>query len=261
MNLIKAWIGIIGILTLGMWLGCGRTKTFAADRKPVVVELFTSEGCSDCPPADQVLARLAAEQPVPGANVIVLGEHVDYWNQLGWADPFSSAQFSGRQSDYAHAFGRSDVFTPEMIVDGRDSFVGSNYSRAVQAIAQSASKPGLSVTLSRMGGDPAAPHVRIRVDGAALSGDSADIWLAIAQNRLSSKVLGGENRGRTLAHTAVVRRLSAVGRIDVKSGSFESESIVSGRHDWKREDLSIVVFAQSRKTRAILGAAILPFVG
>src|SRR5437870_9783817 len=91
---------------------------------PVVVELFTSEGCSSCPPADELLARLEREQPVANARVIALEEHVDYWNQLGWNDRFSNSLFRGRQNDYARFFRTENIYTPQMIVNGQAEFVG-----------------------------------------------------------------------------------------------------------------------------------------
>jgi hypothetical protein len=115
---------------------------------PVIVELFTSEGCSSCPPADEVLARLERTQPVEGAEIIALGEHVDYWNYIGWSDPFSSPAFSERQGAYAKAFGRDGVYTPQVVVDGSAEFVRSNWNRAVAAIAQAARAPKANVQIT-----------------------------------------------------------------------------------------------------------------
>nr|MBA2527451.1 DUF1223 domain-containing protein [Pyrinomonadaceae bacterium] len=117
----------------------------SAEAKPIIVELFTSEGCSSCPPADEVLARLEQSPPVPGVEVIALSQHVDYWNRLGWADPFSSPQFSDRQKGYAQAFRQPRIYTPQMVVDGRAEFVGSDARRAREEIAKAAREPKAQV--------------------------------------------------------------------------------------------------------------------
>ena len=112
-----------------------------APKTPVLVELFTSEGCSSCPPADDVLARLEQDQPFPNVEIIALGQHVDYWNYLGWSDPFSAPAFSQRQGDYARAFARDGVYTPQMVVDGRAEFPGGNGAKARGAIIDAAKSP------------------------------------------------------------------------------------------------------------------------
>src|SRR5882724_10951247 len=110
-------------------------------RTPVLVELFTSEGCSSCPPADLLLSRLQQSQPIAGVEVITLSEHVDYWNQLGWTDPFSSASLTERQRQYTAVLRGDGVYTPQMIVDGKIGFVGSDRQKALPAIAEAAKAP------------------------------------------------------------------------------------------------------------------------
>src|SRR5215468_5812047 len=122
-------------------------ETAGGVRSPVIVELFTSEGCSSCPPADAVLMQLQKTQPGPGAEVITLSEHVDYWNYIGWSDPFSSAAFSARQETYAQAFGTERIYTPQMIVDGQTEFVGSSLDKAREAIAKAARSPKADVRI------------------------------------------------------------------------------------------------------------------
>ena len=117
-------------------------------RTPVLVELFTSEGCSSCPPADALLARLDRDQPVPNADIITLGEHVDYWDSLGWHDRFSSHQFTLRQSEYTQRLRLDDSYTPQMIVDGTSQFVGNDAAHALRAIAEAARTPNIPISLS-----------------------------------------------------------------------------------------------------------------
>ena len=224
---------------------------------PVLVELFTSEGCSSCPPADELLARLEQTQPVAGAEIIALSEHVDYWNRLGWADPYSSAEFSERQNSYARAFDTDDIYTPQMIVDGRVQFVGSNRDRARQAITDASRAAKARVDISLRGATAESANLAIRVSDlqGAWAGDSAEILLAITESGLRSSVSRGENAGRSLHHTAVVRALSSLGSIDSQAKSFSAEPVVRIEKKWKPENLKAVVFVQERASRRVLGAA------
>ena len=224
---------------------------------PVLVELFTSEGCSSCPPADELLARLEQTQPVAGAEIIALSEHVDYWNRLGWADPYSSAEFSERQNSYARAFDTDDIYTPQMIVDGRVQFVGSNRYRARQAITDASRAAKARVQISLRGATVDSANLAISISDlqSAWTGDSAEVLLAITESALRSSVSRGENAGRSLHHTAVVRTLSSLGNIDSQSKSFSAEPVVRIEEKWKRENLKAVVFVQERASRRVLGAA------
>lgn len=237
--------------------GDGKQPVTAGTVIPVLVELFTSEGCSSCPPADELLAKLEQTQPVAGAEIIALSEHVDYWNRLGWADPYSSAEFSDRQNSYARAFDTDDIYTPQMIVDGRVQFVGSNRDRASQAIADAAraAKARIDISLRNATVDTANLAISISDLQSAWTGDSAEVLLAITESGLRSSVSRGENAGRSLNHTAVVRALSSLGSIDSQSKSFSAEPVVRIEKKWKRENLKAVVFVQERASRRVLGAS------
>lgn len=229
------------------------TAMIAAEppRAPVLVELFTSEGCSSCPPADLLLQRLQREQPVPGAQVIPLGEHVDYWNQLGWKDPFSAAGFTDRQQQYAEVLRGEGVYTPQMIVDGQVVFVGSDTERALHAIAEAAKSPKSSVSL-RCAANP--PELEIRIDN--IRADAA-VMLALTETGLQSNVTRGENRGKLMSHTAVTRRLIEIGRAR-KGQPFVAAPKIAIDPGWKTESLSAVVFLQDRATHRVTGASQIP---
>ena len=239
-----------------------RSERPSEERRAVVVELFTSEGCSSCPPADRLLTELARTQPIDGAEILVLGQHVDYWNQLGWRDPFSSETFTKRQYAYAQSYGNHRVYTPQMIVDGVDEFVGGNRSRALRAIRRAARDMKATVNLELSPVDPQAPEgtVRLRVEVSdhprSTTGEPAEVLLAITQNGVMTEVTDGENAGRQLRHDGVVRELWSIGRI---VGSlrhpFVADPLVRLRPEWKAERLRAVVFVQEQYSRRVLGAA------
>ena len=227
----------------------------ATSSTPVLVELFTSEGCSDCPPADVLLQKLI-DAPPAGAEVIGLGQHVDYWDRLGWKDRFSSAALTDRQRVYADRFHNESIYTPQMVVDGRAEFVGSDAASARNAIERAVAA---SHGVVRIGFDAAPPnHVGVSVAVQNLApdaGDRADVLLAVTEDKLRSDVTRGENHGRTLTHAAVVRYLATAGEA-VNGAALRGDIPLST--DWRRENLKIVAFVQARRGRAILASAAAP---
>ena len=225
---------------------------------PVVVELFTSEGCSSCPPADQFLTELAAQGALAGVNVIALSEHVDYWNRQGWVDPFSSVSFTERQQRYSTALA-SDVFTPQMVVDGTSQFVGSDRQAALAAIREAASAPKVQVTLRATNeGGRAQVHAELAADAAAGGLPDGDVLLAITEDGLVSNVGAGENKGRQLAHAAVTRSLKSVRHLKKGQPTATIETTAAIDSKWTAERLHAVVFVQSNNRWRIVGAASAP---
>src|ERR1700741_2981735 len=178
-------ISILTILALRYVHAAGTPAASSSDgapRTPVLVELFTSEGCSSCPPADALLERLDGSQPVNGAELIVLSEHVDYWNDIGWKDPYSSHEYSERQSAYAAHFALGSSYTPQMIVDGHYEFVGSDERVAKEAIANATKVIKTPVTVSSRLNDEKTPILHIETGPLPSSSTavSAGIFVAIA---------------------------------------------------------------------------------
>ena len=247
-------VSLVLLTHLWAWNTEGTFKGDNADRRPVLVELFTSEGCSDCPPADALLERLDRSRSIDGADVIVLSEHVDYWNGIGWKDPYSSHQYSQRQNAYAELFGLGSVYTPQMVVDGRYEFVGSDPRRATEAIknAIQTEKVKVSLTSAHLESDSViAVHVEAEQLPASITADSANVWLVVADEQDESHVDGGENGGRTLRHVAVVRALEKVGKID-RSDQFSRDLTVNVGHG--RGKMRVIAFLQA-PSGGIVGAS------
>lgn len=225
-------------------------------RVPVLVELFTSEGCSSCPPADTLLEKLD-RQPIPDVEIIVLSEHVDYWNHIGWKDPYSSHSYSQRQSNYAKRFGLGNVYTPQMVVDGAVEFVGSNSSLAYKSLARAGSLPKIAVRISSALLEPNMT-LRIRVEAGALTAPfkqrEAEVYVAVALNRADSRVSGGENGGRTLSHVAVVRNFVKIATFKHDEG-FTREVQLTLEPVLDAHNLRVIAFVQEPDQGRILGAA------
>lgn len=231
---------------------------------PVLVELFTSQGCSSCPPADAVLRSLERNQPVDGVLIVPLSEHVDYWNRLGWRDPFSSPRFSDRQRAYAGVLDIPSIFTPMVVVDGRFVVVGSESGDVRRAIVEAAATPKLPLAV-QVAGDAASRVVEVTATvGSAepLHGSNeTGVWLAITETGVATDIMGGENLFRRLRHTGVVRHLERLGTRTIPPTG-RAPWRLTGRlriePDWERSNLSAVVFLQDTRTSAVLGAATAP---
>jgi hypothetical protein len=228
----------------------GQQSAAAAERRPVLVELFTSEGCSDCPPADALLAQLDTGQSVPGAQAIVLSEHVTYWNHLGWRDPFSLDAIDQRQQNYARQFSLSSVYTPQIVVDGAAELVGSDAGKLNRAVthAASAPKPALTIADAHRIGDGS-------VEFTVRSSTKATLMAALAENATRSEVAHGENAGRTLHHVAVVRVLKDFGphASDGRTLQLSSANLINAEKDDK--PLRLVVFLVDQTNGHVLTAA------
>ena len=212
----------------------------SASTGPVILELFTSQGCSSCPPADKLLGKLAAEGQVGGKQLVGLSFHVDYWNDLGWKDPYSSPQWTNRQHQYASALGDTRVYTPELVVGGAAGMVGSNLSSVSSAIAK-AERPALLAATSAWSKDS------VEVTATAPAG--ADVFVAVYETARANKVPRGENSGTLSAHKNVVRRFERVATAG-QTGTVK----ISLETAWS--DVGAVVFAQGPDKKIVASASV-----
>lgn len=223
-----------------------------SDPGPIVIELFTSQGCSSCPPADRLLTRLAGD-PKLRDRVIPLSFHVDTWNYIGWTDPFSSKRWSERQQGYARAFRSNRIYTPQLVVSGRTGLNGSDEAGARKRIAEAlAAEPAGRVTLSV---EPSQDRLKVKV-GAKLSRaveGPLDLWVAVYETGLTTKVGAGENASATLHNDYVVRRLEKA--LTLKGSADSAELVLGLDKRWKRESLGVAAFLQDPRTMVIYGAA------
>jgi hypothetical protein len=227
---------------------CRFATAASGNETPVVVELFTSEACSSCPPADALLTKLNQQRVVNGAEVFVLGEHVDYFNHLGWIDRFSSSTFTERQNSYAKRFQIDSAYTPQIVIDGRIEGPGTDPVFAEQKIglaahAGKAAKVALNWTGQNL--------LQVNVAGAA--GEPSVVLLAITEDGLTTSIGGGENNGRVLRHSGVVRELRQLGT--TSGGNFTGTASIVPAGTWNPGALRIVVFVQRPGTGNIIGAA------
>jgi hypothetical protein len=226
----------------------------ASARTAVLLELFTSEGCSSCPPADRLLETLDRTQPFAGVDVIVLSEHVDYWNSQGWRDPFSSTALTERQSNYASKLHLESVYTPQLIVDGHAELLGSNAVKLKEVVEMVARTEKAALQIQAL--EPQGKKSRVRISlehwPAGESG-RAVLLLAIASNQMQSRVSAGENAGKQLTHVAVVRSLQSLGDIEV--GAPLNRETTIPLNPAERDSVRVVAFIQDAKSQRVLAVA------
>ena len=231
-------------------------STADADTHPVLVELFTSEGCSSCPPADALLERMDTSQPLPGAQLIVLSEHVDYWDHDGWKDPNSSSALTQRQADYVRVLGLKTAYTPQLIVDGTEELRANNAQEVSKVFQEVLPAPKIPVRIGEVSvtGNPPVLQTRIEADGEAEK-HNADVYVAVALDRVESQVLHGENGGRHLTHVAVVRQLVKVGKLP-KGKSFGETVRLKLGPGMDGKKIRVVAFVQESGPGKVVGAAL-----
>ena len=233
----------IPVLLLAATLAAGFAAAASAqDRSPVVVELFTSEGCSSCPPADALLGELA-QRP----DIVPLAFHVDYWDYIGWKDPYASAANTRRQHDYAAALGLHMVYTPQMVVDGRTDVVGSERGDVAAAIGKAAVAPKVAITIEKDAGG-----YRVLIPAAAPpAGGPATVWLAHFDSQRETGVKRGENGGRTLKEYNIVREWRQIATWDGSALSLPLAMTGKPAQD------GCAIIVQSGPVGPILGAVIM----
>jgi len=245
-------VKLAGLVTLAVIAATGLVAQGPSDRVPVVVELFTSEGCSSCPPADALLSRLGSD-PIPGVQVIPLGLHVTYWDQLGWRDPASLQGATERQRVYGTIWGEDRVYTPQAVVDGHEQMVGSDEAGLRRAILSAVKRPHAAVTLSASAdGDRIVTTLAMTAAPADVK-EPLDATFFLTEDGITTVVKRGENNGRTLHHDAVVRLEQ---RLDRVSGAEPVHATVRGlKPEWRRDRLHAVVVVSGHKSHQIYGAA------
>jgi hypothetical protein len=260
---LRRQIWASGIAAVAMASGvCAGQATANQGRTPIVIELFTSEGCSSCPPVDNWATWIDRAQPVPGAEVIVLSEHVDYWNSDGWKDPFSSSLYSARQKEYAQAIGLSGIYTPQLVVDGSDEMNLQNTAEVKHTLDQDARAEMLPVKIEAVTVTPGQPgDVAGRVEADATGQKhSGDVYVAVTMRRTLTDVLAGENDGKKLTNVDVVRDLVKVGKLS-KGKTLDEPFKVTLWPGADAANVRVVAFVQESGMGKVVGAAMVEAAG
>jgi hypothetical protein len=233
-----------------------------AGKTPILMELFTSEGCSSCPPIDSWAERLDAFQPIAGAQLIFLSEHVNYWDHDGWKDPYSSDQLTARQQEYVTLLGLSGAYTPQVIVDGSAELNPYKTDIAKASLDKAAKETALAVRIDSVAlasGDPGELTGHIAADGSGQK-HGADVFVAVALDKTQTDVLAGENNGKKLTNVSVVKELVKVGKLE-KGKSFDQTFRVKTWPGVDPANLRVVAFVQESGPGKVLGATMTKEIG
>jgi hypothetical protein len=221
-----------------------------------ILELFTSEGCSSCPPADTLLRLIDGRRTSAGQLVVGISEHVTYWNNQGWKDPYSAEVFTNRQTNYASRLSPEGPYTPQMVLNGRDQFVGSNAAALQKALLDDSRRKHLDLRILSTAVEGDHLTVRFALKGA-VQPKPLDIVAVLTDDVDRSNVLRGENSGRTLEHVSVARDLTRVGTTDGDTEQSVEIPLPENYHSGGSGH-HLVLFAQERHQGAIVGAATMP---
>ncbi len=226
----------------------------AKNKQPVLIELFTSEGCPTCPPADRNLTFLETEQPFAEAELITLALHVDYWDSRGWKDEFSSPMFSRRQDIYGQVFKINSIYTPQMIVDGQMQFAGTDLAKVQKAVVESAKNEKGKIELAAVTDANGGTKLQVKISDLPKH-EISTVFLAVAEDNLASSRNRGESSGGKRIFTSVVRELKSLGFLTAEQKNLEIETILQFQSNWNVENLKVVVFVQENGSRRVFGIA------
>ena len=244
---------LLGAVTLGASAAAGERDARAPEHaRPVLVELFTSQGCSSCPPADRLLSRLSKQE-----NVLALAFHVDYWNYIGWTDPFSSAEWSARQRRYRESFALPSSYTPQVVVDGRFEGVGSDAREVEELLARARLGSAVSLAGRRIAGEEPAVEIEVGPTARSAASGQAVLMLAVPESGLETEVARGENGGRSLRNDNVVRALLEVAHLELGGTTPRTFAAALGSSVPVPGNARVVAFLQDGESMAVLGAAAL----
>lgn len=249
---VHSWLWRGGALFAVVYaLGAGGQTQAGAVPNPVVLELFTSEGCSSCPPVDRWVERLDAGQPLAGAEIIVLSEHVDYWDHQGWKDPYSSAALTERQQEYVRGLGLTGIYTPQLVLDGKVEVHPGDADQIRETFQRAAASTKVPVRIENVHVADGAVTGRVVVENGGSK--HGDVLVAVALNRTETDVLAGENDGKKLTNVGVVRVLAKIGKVEKGKAFDQVFKVPVAAGD--AGNLRLVALVQEAGLGPIVGAA------